>query len=276
MELYNITFSPTRTSTKVANGIISGMQSVNGWSVTETDVTYAPANGDSPLDANGIAIISAPVYGGKMAPIAKERMKHLKADRTPCIIVAVYGNRAFENALNDMSEFVSSLGFVPVGAAAFVGEHSYSSAENPIAVGRPDKEDIAIAENFGMAIAKRFLDNSQNPVNTITITDEPSPAESLANFRNFVQEYMRQQQEAPKQYLPTVDTQLCNRCGTCIEVCPTAAISDDCLTVDPSKCIKCCACVKSCPEGARTLFSPFAPVLSANFNHRKSPICRLG
>ncbi|MBJ2189716.1 MAG: 4Fe-4S binding protein [Muribaculaceae bacterium] len=41
------------------------------------------------------------------------------------------------------------------------------------------------------------------------------------------------------------------------------------------KCIKCCACVKSCPEGARSLSSPFAPVLSANFSLRKSPIMKV-
>ena len=84
--------------------------------------------------------------------------------------------------------------------------------------------------------------------------------------------YQRAQKENPVKLLPEVDTELCNVCGTCVDVCPTGAIADDCLSLDASKCIKCCACVKSCPAEARSLRSPFAPVLSANFSERKEPV----
>ena len=88
-----------------------------------------------------------------MALKARERMSAIRGCDTKCVIVAVYGNRAFENALTDMDTFASSLGFMPVAAAAFVGEHSYSTADNPIAVGRPDAADLAEAERFGHNIA---------------------------------------------------------------------------------------------------------------------------
>lgn len=275
MDLFNFIFSPTGTSAKIAKAVAAGINATNHCVATVCDTTYRALE-TTKLSNNAIAIIAAPVYGGKMAPIAKERMKLIIADRTPCILIAVYGNRAFENALNDMAEFAEKSGFIPIGAAAFIGEHSYSTAETPIAVGRPDKVDLDAAEAFGKKIGHKLTNNTINRISTTALIDQPSPEESLKNFRDFVMRYMSQQKEAPKQYLPEVNMQICNKCGTCIGICPTSAISNDIHTVDPTKCIKCCACVKSCPEGARSFHSPFAPTLSANFNQRKSPVTILG
>ena len=274
MKLYNISFSPTGTSAKVATAIIRGIKANIDCRTIILDATHQNVTCE-PISKDDLAIISVPVYGGKMAPLAKERMKALTADGTPCILVAVYGNRAFENALNDMSDFTSTLGFVTTGAAAFIGEHSYSTAATPIAAGRPDDSDIEDATAFGQEIASRISQKSLSAINTAEITDEESPAESLANFRSFVADYMRSQQESPRKLVPEVNTAICNTCGICLSVCPTSAIADDYATIDSSKCIKCCACVKSCPEGARSLPSPFAPVLSANFSLRKSPIMKV-
>ena len=66
------------------------------------NLTYAPET-DILVSDDCFAIIAAPVYGGKMAPAAKERMAAIKGSGTPCAVVAVYGNRSFENALADMA-----------------------------------------------------------------------------------------------------------------------------------------------------------------------------
>lgn len=72
-----------------------------------------------------------------MAPLALERMKDLRADGTPVVIVVVYGNRAYEKALVELDAFVSGLGFKVIAGGTFVGEHSYSSDRYPIAAGVP-------------------------------------------------------------------------------------------------------------------------------------------
>lgn len=269
MNLYNIYFSPTSTSARVADGVARGFSSYMGCAVTEIDVTHnaAPALQVQEHDA---MMIAAPVYGGKMAPLAKERMKALKGSGTPCILVCVYGNRAFEGALTDMADMARAQGFVPVAAAAFVGEHSYSTPLTPIAVGRPDADDLEAASEFGREVAGR-IDCGIGATDVSALKDEPAPAESLAAFREFVSGYAKRQQEAPVRYLPETDPALCSGCGECVSVCPTQAIDAETLQLDPAKCIKCCACVKVCPEHARTLASPFAPVLSEYFNLRKSP-----
>ena len=155
------------------------------------------------------------------------------------------------------------------------GGSSYSTAATPIAVGRPDDSDLEYAKAFGLEIARKISLKSLSAIDTTKIIDEESPAEYLANFKSFVADYMRSQKESPRKLVPEVNTAICNTCGICLSVCPTEAIANDCATIDSSKCIKCCACVKSCPEGARSLSSPFAPVLSANFSLRKSPIMKV-
>lgn len=61
----------------------------------------------------------------------------------------VYGNRDYEDALLELRDTVASLGFTPLSAGAFIGEHSYSTAEMPVAAGRPDATDLQTARTFG-------------------------------------------------------------------------------------------------------------------------------
>ncbi len=52
--------------------------------------------------------------------------------------------------------------------------------------------------------------------------------------------------------IATVDQALCDRCGTCIGVCPTNALLLLCdrLIVDEALCSGCATCAKICPVGA--------------------------
>jgi len=275
MNVYNIVFSPTGTSASIAGAVAEGIGETAGGHVVKCDATHHEPYTDT-FGKDDFVIIAAPVYGGKMAAPAKERMKHLAGGQARCALVAVYGNRAFENALADMAAFAKSLGFVPVAAGAFVGEHSYSTAEYPIAAGRPDSDDMECARTFGHEIGERLKGGVSDEVDAGAIHDQPSSEQSLVNFRNFVAGYAKRQKEAPVKILPVVDESLCNGCGQCAEVCPTGAIVNPSGEVDASRCIKCCACVKVCPSSARSLSSPFAPVLSANFSNRKTPVWTVG
>lgn len=267
MKLHTIIFSPTGTSGRIASAVAKGMNLASDCS----DATRREL-AETKFSTDDIVIMAAPVYGGRMAPIAKERFKGISGDSTPCVLIAVYGNRAFENALNDMAEFAESRGFIPVATAAFVGEHSYSTAATPIACGRPDAADLAKAEEFGRKIAERLVEGEVSAVDVAMVKDIASSEESLRDFRSFVMDYQARQKKNPVKLLPELNAELCNGCGVCVALCPVDAISADGTAVDAAKCIKCCSCVKGCPEGARTLSSPFAPVLSRSFSARKEPV----
>lgn len=45
-----------------------------------------------------------PVYAGRVPALAVERLKSIKTSGVKCVIVAVYGNRAYEDALVEMQD----------------------------------------------------------------------------------------------------------------------------------------------------------------------------
>lgn len=261
-----VCFSPTGTSLQVGRAVAGSLDP----DFRVLDATHSALD-PVEFSRDDVVIISAPVYGGHMAPIASQRFQKIRGQETPAVLVAVYGNRMFENALADMVAFAEERGFRPIALAAFVGEHSYSSVVTPIAVGRPDDADIAEARTFGKAVAEKLGRGDLSAPDCERMTDEPVSPQSEANFLGFVKNYLQQRGNRPID-LPKTDVEVCLSCGACVEACPVDAIdgSNEYRT-DESSCIKCCACVKACHSGARTFSSPFAPVLSANFSARKSP-----
>lgn len=89
------------------------------------------------------------MYAGRVAPIALQRLRRLRGNNAPAILITVYGNRDYEDALVELRDETIQLGFTPLAAGAFIGEHSYSRPNMPIAEGRPDITDLQTAEQFG-------------------------------------------------------------------------------------------------------------------------------
>ena len=272
-------FSPTGTSRKTPDSIARGPARPAGARAPLTARTPPPPPPPTPaemLSEREVALFAVPVYGGHVPPPALKRLAGIRGDRTPAVIVAVYGNRAFEKAASELAAFVRERGFVPVAAAAFVGEHSYSSERTPIAAGRPDAEDLAAAEAFGHAIRRKLVQEGAVPVEAARRNDPATPLIPLLRFIGFVCAYRRRQKKHPVVLLPAGDEALCTHCGRCAAACPTDAIArGDELHTDPARCIRCCACVKGCPVGARRFDTPFAAALARHFARREPPVTSL-
>ena len=88
--------------------------------VTAIDLTHS-AGYPAPLPGEAVAIFAVPVYGGHVAPVALERLREIRGEGTPAVVLAVYGNRSFGTAVAELASFVAGRGFVPVAAGAFVG-----------------------------------------------------------------------------------------------------------------------------------------------------------
>ena len=74
-----ITFSPTHTSKQVGEAIVRGTGISD---VARTDLTFHPV-GKLEIPENTLTVITVPVYGGKVAPPALERMKDVHASDDP-------------------------------------------------------------------------------------------------------------------------------------------------------------------------------------------------
>ena len=145
-----ICFSPTRTSYRVAKEIADGTGIEH---LQEHDLTLEDSKGCR-LGKEDLAIIAVPTYAGRVSLTAIERLQAIQGEGTPAAVVVLYGNRDYEDALIEARDTAHSLGFIPVAGAAFIGEHSYSSPDMPIAQGRPDTKDLEIARDFGKQIAR--------------------------------------------------------------------------------------------------------------------------
>lgn len=267
-EINLITFSPTCTSKQIGEAIVRGT-GITG--VNFVDLTLQTTE-QKEFGSDALAVITVPVYGGHVAPLALERMKDLRADGTPVVIVVVYGNRAYEKALTELDAFVSGLGFKVIAGGTFVGEHSYSSDRYPIAAGRPDDDDLKFAEEFGAKVRTK-LENAADAEHLygVDVQKIQRPKQPFLPLLRFLRRVIKLRKNGvPMPRTPQVDENLCTHCGLCVKRCPAGAIvkGEECVT-NAEKCIRCCACVKGCPQKARMFDTPFAALLHDCFQRPK-------
>ena len=255
-----ISFSPTGTTQKVLESIAKGIaiENVDHINLTlpeEAQQTRQPFSDE-------LVIIGAPVYGGRLPVDAINRFKKLKASKTLAILIVVYGNREFEDALLELKNLATELGFNPVAGGAFIGEHSFATKDLPIATGRPDSLDIQKAMDFGTKI-KDKVNALQSPDTQIDFEIQGMFPYEAGGVRSMA-------------VSPVTQEDTCTVCGTCASVCPTDAISiNGSVETEIELCIRCCACIKNCPTGARFIedskWLNIAKWLNENCSARKEP-----
>jgi ferredoxin/flavodoxin len=258
-------FSPTGTTRKVVEEIARGLAYDN---TERVDIT-SQAERKRPVitPGNELLVVGAPVYFGRVQTETIQFLSTMQASGTPAVCVVVYGNRAFDDALLELKETVAGRGCVPVACGAYIGEHSFSNPQAPIAVGRPDAEDLGHAAAFGKKIREKIASvPSVDRLIEITVPGQ-HPFTDMTENRKKLSEAAHIE----------VDKNTCLRCGECAQHCPVMAIdSEDSGVVDRDKCILCHACVKSCPAGARQIQGEMVKNarlrLSSTLQDRKEPV----
>ena len=114
-EAYLIYFSPTHTSKQIAEAIVQGAGIKN---IFPINVTQQAAE-EVVIPTSALAIVSVPVYGGHVAPLAMERLRNIRGLDAPTVLVAVYGNRAYEKALMELDAFATPHGMKVIAGATF-------------------------------------------------------------------------------------------------------------------------------------------------------------
>ena len=83
-----ICFSPTHSSHMIGETVLQGLGTGH---VSETDLTYEKPEENLTIHS-GITVIVVPVYGGRIAETALERMEGIYGQDSPAVAVVVYGN----------------------------------------------------------------------------------------------------------------------------------------------------------------------------------------
>lgn len=253
-----IYFSPTKTTKKIVETIAQG---INLNVVKHMNLTsFKIINSKFKELNNELAIIGVPVYSGRIPVDAAKRLRIIKGNNSPAVIVTVYGNRNYDDALLELRDTALEIGFRPFAAATFIGEHSFSSENFSIAHGRPDNSDLNKATEFGEKIRSAIKNNK--------LIDDIINVPGKYPYR----EYIKFHNVSPV----TIDS-ICTKCGVCIKNCPTNAIHpEEKIITDEENCIVCCACIKYCPNNARIndneLIKSITEWLTKNCFERKEPV----
>lgn len=233
MEVKNVHlvyFSATYTTRKVVREIARVM----GGNTVEHDITCGRPAGDVVIGGEGcVAVVGVPVYAGRVPAQAAEALEAFSGDGVPAVLVCVYGNRDYDDALVELQDIVSSRGFRPVAAGAFIARHCIFPK---VAADRPDTADIEKVDGF-----------ASRCVSLLASTDDVSALPVLAVKGN--RPYKK---PASVPLHPSGDKKLCDGCQTCVRLCPVQAIpSDSPWKTDGGKCISCGRCTVVCPQHAR-------------------------
>lgn len=256
MKIHAVLFSPTHGCRKIAEIVTQTLKSnLQAEKVTHFDLTLPGGRtGSAPLiEADDLLVLALPVYGGRIPQIMLTSLCKLKGNGAKAIVIAVYGNRAYEDALLEMKDLLTTQGFAVVAAAAFIGEHSLSRR---LAAGRPDSDDMVLAREFAEKAAAKLA--AQNY--TVPIVPGNTP------YRDY----------SPAVNLAPHTTDSCYNCMLCVYNCPAGAISlEDPKVVDGAECLRCCACVKGCPVEAKLFnvpsFMEKIKAMEENFIKPKAP-----
>ncbi|MEN6349577.1 MAG: EFR1 family ferrodoxin [Syntrophomonas sp.] len=254
-----IYFSPTGTTKTIIEGIARGIVQTP---VETIDITKPEARKHPLLTSeNDLLVVGVPVYVGRVPSTALDWLCTLKAHNTPAVCIVVYGNREFDDALLELKDTMVMHGCVPVAGAAFVGEHSFSSSETPIAAARPDVRDV----NQAVMLGKRVNEKLLSIASVAHISDITVPGNyPYRQFSPWVLDFIAINDK-------------CSQCGVCAQECPVGAIDlENSISINEKDCILCCACIKKCPENALAVkpgqVKDVAMLLSQTCQNRKEPV----
>lgn len=230
MNVIQIVFSPTGGTQRTADLLTEPW----GKPARKMDLTDAGDTAGEILPED-LAVIAVPSFGGRVPALAAERLSKINGNGAKCVLLCVYGNRAYEDTLIEMKDLAEQSNFVVMAAVSAVAEHSIM---HQYAAGRPDQKDREALQGFAEKILEKL--NAGDADSSAALQVPGSRPYKKAGGAGMV---------------PKAGGQ-CNGCGLCAEKCPAQAIDrENVKTADSKKCISCMRCVAVCPQSARKVSS---------------------
>lgn len=240
--IWSMYFSGTGTTEKTVKKIAQNIGNKLEVEVYNIDFTFKKSREKKYEFTNeDLIILGTPVIAGRVPNVLLKFLESIKGNHALVIPIVMFGNRDFDDALIELRDICIKDNFIPIGAGAFVGEHSFSTE---LGKGRPDNEDFKIIEFF----CDKIIDN----LHSKKYLKEKLWVKGESPYRWYYQP--KDSKGNPidiRKVKPKTDMTLCNNCGLCAELCPMESIKKDEVSNVIGICIKCCACIKKCPQKAK-------------------------
>lgn len=228
MRVFQTYFSPTGGTKRVAE-LVAGE-----WDCEHTEIDLSDGSVDfssCTVKKEDLCVAAVPVFGGRVPPLAVSNLHKLRGNGAKAIVIAVYGNRAYEDALLELKDTMASAGFLCIAGIAAIAEHSIV---HQFGAGRPDEQDKAQLTEFAEKI-KGVLQRKIQEGELCVPGNKPYKEYKIMPMAP---------QAGPE----------CTECGICAEECPVGAISrDNPKATEEDKCISCMRCITVCPQEARSI-----------------------
>lgn len=227
MNVYQVYFSPTGGTKKVLD-IVS-----NAWECEKQEIDLSKKdvmNTSIAMNEEDLCIVAVPSFGGRVPQVVKERLCAIHGNGCKCILIVVYGNRAYEDTLLELKHLMKERGFQCVAGISAVARHSIM---HQFATNRPDDADREELLSFAHQIQSHVKMNTWKEV------------EVVGNVA------YRAYHTLPM--VPSTSTKCC-ACGICVANCPVQAIDKaNPRETNSAVCISCMRCVEICPVHARSV-----------------------
>lgn len=105
------------------------------------------------FEPGDVCFVAVPSFGGRVPTAALVNLTKVQAHGAAAVVVAAYGNRAYEDTLVEMQDIAEKQGFRVFAAVAAIAEHSIM---HQYAAGRPDTKDTETLRNFSRTLWEKF------------------------------------------------------------------------------------------------------------------------
>lgn len=257
-------FSPTGSTRKIVEKVAKGMRILVKTPISITTPRERQSfNGQFDGD---LLIVGVPVYTGKYPSLILTPLNKLDGTGRWALPIAVCGTVRMGTCLAELCGILKRQGFTIPAAGNFLAQHSFACEDYPIGKGRPDKDDLSKAAEFGLRVVGKIAEGSED----ITC---------IYRGNTYIRMYVSGSTEAKGfvslgERLRSVikvtehNDELCEECSRCVEVCSTGSIDPKSFHVEDETCIRCFACTSVCPSEVKEKVVHPEEHLAPWFRHR--------
>lgn len=207
------------------------------------DVATAISHQMEVSEGKSCLFIGSPVYVSHAVPVVMECISGLKENAGAFAVPFVtWGGACSGISLYEMGKELINKKFRLLGAAKILALHSLMwGLEDPLGKGHPDADDDRMVEELVDYVNQKLQEDNPKGIKLSDLAYQ-----SKENHR----EMEKVSLQAAKAHMPerTIDTELCNQCQVCSDVCPADAVTFTPYPEFGDGCVFCLNCLKKCPE----------------------------